>query len=93
MAEPSLLLLDEPMAGVNPTLLESLCQHVLELRDTGITFLLVEHNLSVVEQICDYVIVMDCGSTLAVGQMQDLRQNPEVVRAYLTGSANAPASR
>ncbi len=93
MAEPRLLLLDEPMAGVNPALLERLCGHIIELRDSGITLVLVEHNLGVVEQICDHVIVMDFGRTLAVGVMDELRRNPEVVRAYLTGSASGSTAR
>jgi ABC-type branched-subunit amino acid transport system ATPase component len=93
MAEPVLLLLDEPMAGVNPALLENLCEHLLRLREAGVSMLLVEHNLGVVDQICDHVIVMDCGRTLATGRMEDLRKNPEVVRAYLTGAGSANTSR
>lgn len=89
MAEPKLLVLDEPMAGVNPALVERLCEHILRLRESGITLLLVEHNLRVVDQICDQVIVMAYGRTLAVGQMAELRAHPEVIRAYLGGSAEA----
>lgn len=86
MAEPKFMLLDEPMAGINPALIARLDGHIRRLRDQhGTTFLLVEHNLDVVERICDRVVVMALGRTLAEGTMADLRQNPEVVRAYLGG--------
>ena len=86
MAKPKLLILDEPMAGVNPALMNRLEAHIAELRRHGITFLIVEHNLKVVERLCDLVIVMAEGRTLAAGPMSEPRANPEVVRAYL-GSA------
>jgi ABC-type branched-subunit amino acid transport system ATPase component len=85
MAEPRLLLLDEPMAGVNPVLIERIGQHILDLRDNGVTVLMIEHNLGVVERICDHVIVLAEGRTLAEGQMSELRDNRDVVRAYLGG--------
>lgn len=83
MAKPRLLILDEPMAGVNPALMNRLEQHIGELRGQGITFLIVEHNLNVVERLCDLVVVMAEGRTLAAGPMSEHRANPEVVRAYL----------
>jgi ABC-type branched-subunit amino acid transport system ATPase component len=89
MAEPKILILDEPMAGVNPALIQLLNKHIAELRDTGTTLLLIEHNLEVVEQLCDRVIVMAEGRTLATGTMTELRANEEVVRAYLGGVVNA----
>ena len=85
MAEPKLLLLDEPMAGVNPALAEQLARHIMDLRNSGITFLLVEHNLGIVDQICDHVIVMASGRSLATGTMVQVRANQEVVQAYLGG--------
>ncbi|HEX8997660.1 MAG TPA: ABC transporter ATP-binding protein [Ktedonobacterales bacterium] len=85
MAEPQLLLLDEPMAGVNPALAEQLAQHIVELKKTGVTFLLIEHNLGIVDQICDHVIVMASGRALATGTMAQVRANQEVVAAYLGG--------
>ncbi len=92
MAEPKFMLLDEPMAGINPALIARLDGHIRRLRDEhGITFLLVEHNLDVVERICDRVVVMAYGRTLAEGQMSELRQNPEVVRAYLGGGLDERA--
>ncbi len=85
MAEPKLLLLDEPMAGVNPALAEQLAQHIQELGKTGVTFLLIEHNLGIVDQICDHVIVMASGRALTTGTMAQVRANQEVVAAYLGG--------
>jgi ABC-type branched-subunit amino acid transport system ATPase component len=85
MARPQLLLLDEPMAGVNPALAGRIADHLGELRSEDITMLMVEHELAVVERICDPVIVMAQGRVLAEGSMADLRANREVVNAYLTG--------
>jgi ABC-type branched-subunit amino acid transport system ATPase component len=86
MADPKLLLLDEPMAGVNPALADQLAQHIVELRKSaGITFLLVEHNLGIVDQICDHVIVMASGKALTTGTMAEVRANQQVVEAYLGG--------
>ncbi len=92
MARPRLLLLDEPMAGVNPALTDQLAGHIEQLRRGGITFLLVEHNLEFVEKSCDHVVVMALGRTLATGVMGDLRRNPEVIGAYLGGESVASAA-
>ena len=84
MAEPHVVLLDEPMAGVNPTLAGELQEHIRALKDQqGITFLLIEHNLGIVESLCDHVIVMAEGRILADGTMATLRDNQDVVKAYL----------
>jgi ABC-type branched-subunit amino acid transport system ATPase component len=92
MAEPSLLILDEPMAGVNPALIQVLAQHIVSLGEGGITFLMIEHNLNIVEQMCDYVVVMAEGRTLATGTMAELRNNEEVIHAYLGGTLHAHAA-
>ncbi|HYZ57397.1 MAG TPA: ABC transporter ATP-binding protein [Streptosporangiaceae bacterium] len=89
MASPRLLLLDEPLAGVNPALIDQIGAHILRLKAAGVTVLMVEHNLGVVEQICDHVIVLAEGRTLATGLMSELRDNAEVVRAYLGGVLDA----
>jgi ABC-type branched-subunit amino acid transport system ATPase component len=89
MASPSLLLLDEPMAGVNPALIERIGGYILDMKRQGVTVLMVEHNLNVVEKICDYVIVLAEGRTLATGRLSELRANPEVVEAYLGEVINA----
>jgi ABC-type branched-subunit amino acid transport system ATPase component len=83
MSSPKILLLDEPMAGVNPALVDRICGYIFDLKRQGVTVLMIEHNLNVVEQICDHVIVLAEGRTLATGRLGELRENTEVVRAYL----------
>jgi ABC-type branched-subunit amino acid transport system ATPase component len=85
MASPALLLLDEPLAGVNPTLRLTVEEHLRRLRDEGMTMMMVEHELSAVERCCDSVIVMAQGRVLATGTMEEMRANEEVVDAYLVG--------
>jgi ABC-type branched-subunit amino acid transport system ATPase component len=66
-------------------LIDRIGEHILDLKADGVTVLMVEHNLGVVEKICDHVIVLAEGRTLATGQMSELRENKDVVRAYLGG--------
>lgn len=82
-AKPRLVLLDEPQTGVNPVLGERMADAIRTLNATGVTVVLVEHNLSFVEKLCDPVWVMDLGKAIAVGPMQALRRNDAVVEAYL----------
>jgi branched-chain amino acid transport system ATP-binding protein len=90
MAEPRLVLLDEPMAGVNPALGRQLVEHVLRLRtEAGMTFLFVEHDLDIVMEASDRVIVMNEGHVIASGTPQEVRGDQRVVDAYL-GTAGAP---
>lgn len=84
MTRPNLLLMDEPAAGVNPALMERLLQYIRLLRDEmGVTVLIIEHNLGIVESLCEDVIVMAVGTVLARGAMSELRENTEVIEAYL----------
>jgi ABC-type branched-subunit amino acid transport system ATPase component len=83
MAEPKLLLLDEPMAGVNPTLARSIEDDLVALAREGLTLLLVEHELDVVERVSDAVIAMSFGRVIATGTMAELRSRREVLDAYL----------
>ncbi len=85
MSKPRLLLLDEPMAGVSRTLVPAIEALIGELRDEGITIMLVEHELGVVERLCSPVIVMAQGRVLIQGEMAECRAHPEVRRAYLVG--------
>jgi ABC-type branched-subunit amino acid transport system ATPase component len=85
MGEPTMMLLDEPLAGINPTLAGTIGDHLLALRDAGITMLVIEHDLALVERMCDPVIVMAQGKVLSEGSLSDLRRHKEVVSAYLTG--------
>ena len=85
MAEPSLLLLDEPMAGVHPRLARQIGAQLLGLCAEGMTILMVEHELAIMDEFCDPVIVMAEGTVLATGTMAALRARTEVVEAYLVG--------
>jgi ABC-type branched-subunit amino acid transport system ATPase component len=93
MGSPKILLLDEPMAGVNPALIERIGGYILDLKQSGVTVLMIEHNLNVVEKICDYVIVLAEGRTLATGRLSELRENADVVKAYLGEVIDAGAVR
>ncbi|MCP9484436.1 MAG: ABC transporter ATP-binding protein [Gaiellaceae bacterium MAG52_C11] len=84
MTEPRLILLDEPMAGVNPTLGGQLLEHILELREErGVAFLLIEHDLDLVMRASDTVVVMNEGRILTVGTPDEVRRDERVVDAYL----------
>jgi ABC-type branched-subunit amino acid transport system ATPase component/ABC-type branched-subunit amino acid transport system permease subunit len=85
MADPDVLLLDEPMAGVYPELARRIGQTLLELCREGLTILMVEHELGITDEFCDPVIVMAEGSLLAQGTMAQLRERTDVVEAYLVG--------
>ena len=91
MAEPQLLLMDEPTAGVNPALRDRILDHIRQLNRGGLTVLIVEHNLSVIDELCDDVIVMASGAVLKRGPMATLRQDSEVITAYLGGQQRVSA--
>jgi ABC-type branched-subunit amino acid transport system ATPase component len=86
MSHPSLLLLDEPAAGVNPTLAAEIADKLLGLREVGITLLVIEHNLGFLELIADRVMVMAQGRMLTGGTMDEIRAHPEVLEVYLGAS-------
>jgi neutral amino acid transport system ATP-binding protein len=83
MSEPTLVMLDEPMAGVNPALTQSLLEHILDLKDEGMTVLFVEHDMHMVRHIADWVIVMAEGKVVAEGDPVTVMRNPAVIDAYL----------
>ena len=84
MADPQLLLLDEPGAGVNPTLLKSLVEYIQQLAfDRGVTIFLIEHDMDLVMNTCNPVIVMSTGKKLAEGPPDVIRRDPQVLEAYL----------
>lgn len=82
-AGPRLTILDEPMGGVNPVLGERIGDAIRELKNSGSTVVVVEHNLPFIERTCDEVVVMDLGTVIAQGPFADLRDNARVVDAYL----------
>ncbi|MEZ3162812.1 ABC transporter ATP-binding protein [Halorubrum sp. RMP-47] len=83
MTDPEMVLLDEPLAGVNPTLEEKLLDRIHELRADGYTFLLVEHDMDIIMENCEHVIVMHQGSVLAEGTGDEIRNDERVIEAYL----------
>ncbi len=83
MTKPTLVMLDEPMAGVNPALTESLLEHILDLKTEGMTVLFVEHDMHMVRHIADWVIVMAEGRIIAEGPPEDVMKDEAVVDAYL----------
>jgi neutral amino acid transport system ATP-binding protein len=83
MAEPELVLLDEPAGGVNPALLERIGDRIKRLNARGITFLLVEHNMSFVMNLCTEVVVLHRGRPIASGTPETVRKDPAVLDAYL----------
>ena len=83
MADPDILLLDEPAAGVNPTLLEFIIGRVTELNASGKSILLIEHNMDMVARLCSRVMVMAAGKHLTEGKPADVARNPAVIEAYL----------
>ena len=87
MVDPSIILLDEPAAGVNPVLLETLVERILALHRRGVTFLLIEHNMDLVMRLCDPVVVMAQGRIVMQGSPQAVRADPRVIDAYLGEAA------
>lgn len=83
MVHPSMLMLDEPMAGVNPALTQSLLDHMRTLRDEGMTIVLVEHDMDVVMGISDWIICFAAGEVIAEGTPEDIASNSAVIDAYL----------
>jgi len=90
MVQPTMVMLDEPMAGVNPALTQSLLEHVKNLRSEGMTVMFVEHDMDVVYDISDWVVVMAMGQIIAEGPPSDIVANDAVIDAYLGAHHDAP---
>ena len=82
MPEPELILLDEPLAGVNPTTIQSLVGHILALNAQGYTFVVIEHNMEVVMSLCRRIVVLSQGERIAEGTPAEIADNPLVLDAY-----------
>jgi branched-chain amino acid transport system ATP-binding protein len=82
MSDPRLILLDEPMAGVNPTMIKHLVGHILELNARGYTFVVIEHNMEVVMSLCRRIVVLSQGERIAEGTPSEIAENPLVLDAY-----------
>ncbi len=91
-ARPTLLALDEPAAGLNPSESDALRRLIARVRDDGVSVLLVEHDMAVVMNLCDRVVVLDSGRKIADGKPEAIRADPEVIRVYL-GEAYAAGGR
>lgn len=92
MVEPEMVMLDEPMAGVNPALKQSLLEHIKELRNEGKTVLFVEHDMDMVREISDWVVVMSQGEVIAEGTPASVMKNEHVIEAYLGAHHNVNLS-
>jgi neutral amino acid transport system ATP-binding protein len=92
MVQPTMVMLDEPMAGVNPALTQSLLGHVKDLRAQGMTVLFVEHDMDMVRDISDWVVVMAQGAVVAEGPPDTVMADPAVIDAYLGAHHDAPLS-
>jgi branched-chain amino acid transport system ATP-binding protein len=80
---PQLVLLDEPTAGMNPTETRELGEQILRLREEGIAVLVIEHDMSLIHQVCDTVYVLNFGRIIAHGTPDEIKHNPDVIEAYL----------
>lgn len=87
MADPKVILLDEPAAGVNPALLEVLIDRIRQINASGVTFVLIEHNIDMVSRLCNRIVVMAQGALLFEGRPDEVSKNPAVIEAYLGGAA------
>jgi ABC-type branched-subunit amino acid transport system ATPase component len=83
MAKPKMILLDEPAAGINPTLIRQLVEVITRLSDEGIKIFLIEHNMPFVAEICEKIFVMDSGSLIFSGSTAEAREDSRVIEAYL----------
>ncbi|MFQ6051201.1 MAG: ABC transporter ATP-binding protein [Candidatus Hydrothermarchaeota archaeon] len=83
MVDPELLLLDEPVAGVNPVLTKELLDHIRELQKNGKTFFIVEHNMEVMMELCEHIFVMHNGKVISSGSPEEIRNDERVLDAYL----------
>jgi neutral amino acid transport system ATP-binding protein len=83
IAEPQVILLDEPAGGINPTMINYLTERIRTLNERGVTFLIVEHNMEFVMGLCNRIMVMHRGTKIAEGVPEEVRANPEVLEAYL----------
>ena len=88
MSDPKVILLDEPAAGVNPTLLEEIIDRIRDIHRQGVTFLIIEHNMELVMRLCSSILVMAEGDILMRGAPEEIRSDPRLIDAFLGGGAS-----
>jgi branched-chain amino acid transport system ATP-binding protein len=88
MSDPKMILLDEPGAGINPTLLGEIVDRIAELNKRGITFLIIEHNMDMVMTLCHPIIVMASGKLLMEGSAEEVQADSRVLEAFLGGATD-----
>lgn len=88
MSDPKVILLDEPAAGVNPTLLEEIIDRIRDIHSQGVTFLIIEHNMELVMRLCSSILVMAEGDILMRGAPEEIRSDPRLIDAFLGGGAS-----
>ncbi len=91
MSDPKMILLDEPGAGINPTLLGEIVERIAALNERGITFLIIEHNMDLVMTLCSPIIVMASGKLLMQGSADEVQNDPRVLEAFLGGVGDEEA--